>query len=253
MIAKKETDFGFTKVEYKEKQGLVNGVFESVSSKYDIMNDLMSFGLHRLWKKHFLGELKVKEGSKLLDLAAGSGDISFSYLSKADAMDVNVECVITDVNPHMLKIAEEKAIDKGLKTESINFLIVNAEEIPFEDNSFDLCTISFGIRNVTDIPKALSEIHRVLKPGGKFVCLEFSQMNSQLLQKIYDEYSFRIIPKMGKIVAGDLESYQYLVESIRKFPMAEIFRIMLEEAGFSKTSFEKLTHGVVAIHKGWKI
>lgn len=252
VVTTKKTNFGFKEVQYEEKQKLVHDVFESVANKYDIMNDLMSFGLHRLWKKHMLSLINISEGSHLLDLAAGSGDISFAFLNKATKKNKDAKCTITDINEYMLDVAKDRIVDEGVKGD-INFKIVNAENIPFPDNNFDFCTIAFGIRNVTNIPKALKEIYRTLKPGGKFICLEFSHLDNKIMQKIYDEYSFRAIPKIGKMVTGDKDSYQYLVESIRKFPSAENFKSMLEEAGFTNASFEKLTHGVVAIHTGWKI
>lgn len=251
-----KVDFGFQEVDAKDKQNLVYGVFESVASKYDIMNDFMSFGLHRLWKKTFISHMGICQGDSLLDLAAGSGDISFAFINKAREKKKNVSVTITDINENMLAVAKDRAVDSAVSTREgveIDFNIVNAEEIPYPDNSFNFCTIAFGIRNVTDKAKALKEIHRVLKPGGKFQCLEFSHLDNDLMQKIYDQYSFNVIPKMGGVITGDEASYQYLVESIRKFPSAEEFQSMMDEAGFKRTSFEKLTHGVVAIHSGWKV
>lgn len=249
---KKETDFGFKKVARKERQGMVNNVFDSVADKYDLMNDLMSFGLHRLWKVRLMEHIDISNNYSLLDLAAGSGDISFSYLKKAADQSRKASCVISDINPHMLQLAKDKAIDEGIKGNT-DFAIVNAEKIPFSDNRFNFCTIGFGIRNVTNIQKALDEIYRVLKPGGKFICLEFSDVNNKILRDIYDKYSFHIIPKLGKIITGDEDSYEYLVESIRKFPDADSFKKMIENSGFQKVNYEKLTNGVVAIHTGWKI
>ncbi len=245
-------NFGFKEVEYNQKQEMVFGVFKSVAGKYDIMNDFMSFGLHRLWKKIFLSHIPVRNEMKLLDLASGSGDIVISIAKKLKDKNFSGNLIASDINAHMLEQAKDKIIDENISG-NINFNIVNAEEIPYPDNHFDFVTISFGIRNVTNIQAALNEIYRVLKPGGKFICLEFSDVNSEIIKKIYDFYSFNIIPKIGKIIAKDEDSYQYLVESIRVFPKAEDFKKMQEIAGFENTSYEKLTFGVVAIHSGYKI
>ncbi|PIR31988.1 MAG: bifunctional demethylmenaquinone methyltransferase/2-methoxy-6-polyprenyl-1,4-benzoquinol methylase UbiE [Alphaproteobacteria bacterium CG11_big_fil_rev_8_21_14_0_20_44_7] len=239
-------NFGFKQVDEKTHRASVDGVFSSVANKYDVMNDFMSLGLHRLWKRNMINELAPRKGLKYLDVAGGSGDISFR------AWERGADVTLTDINPDMLQVAKNKAVDKGF-LERINFAVVNAEKMPFADNSFDIAGIAFGIRNVTYIDKALSEFYRVLKPGGKFVCLEFSHLNNDLLQKIYDAYSFNIIPKLGGAVANDEASYQYLVESIRKFPAAEDFAAMIESAGFAKVKFRKLNHGIVAIHSGWKV
>lgn len=246
-----KTNFGFKVVDEAIKSSLVKGVFNSVASKYDIMNDLMSGGMHRLWKKTFLNEIKPFENARLLDLAAGTGDISFSFAKLSENKGFNVSCVTSDINEEMLKQAKNRLIDENLHA-NIEFKIIDAENIPFPDNSFDFVTIAFGIRNVTNIPKALSEINRVLKPTGKFACLEFSDVENKNFKKIYDFYSFNIIPKIGEKVAGDKESYQYLVESIRLFPKAEDFKTMIEAANFKQVSFTKLTSGVVAIHRGFK-
>jgi ubiquinone/menaquinone biosynthesis methyltransferase len=246
-----KTNFGFKVVDEAIKSSLVKGVFSSVASRYDIMNDLMSGGMHRLWKKDFLNEIKPFESAKLLDLAAGTGDISFAFANLSKNKDFNVSCVTSDINEEMLKQAKNRMIDENLQAE-IEFKIIDAENIPFPENSFDYVTIAFGIRNVTNIPKALSEINRVLKPTGKFACLEFSDVGNQNFKKLYDFYSFNIIPKLGELVAGDKDSYQYLVESIRLFPKAEDFKIMIEKANFKQVSYNKLTNGVVAIHRGFK-
>lgn len=247
-----KTNFGFKVVDEALKSSMVKGVFNSVASKYDIMNDFMSAGMHRLWKKTFLNEIKPFEGARLLDLAAGTGDISFSFANLSKNKDFNVSCVTSDINEEMLKQAKNRMVDENLQAE-IDFKIIDAENIPFPDNSFDYVTIAFGIRNVTNIPKALSEINRVLKPTGKFACLEFSDVKNQHFKKIYDFYSFNIIPKLGELVAGDRDSYQYLVESIRLFPKAEDFKSMIEKANFSNVSYNKLTGGIVAIHTGFKL
>ncbi len=247
-----KVNFGFKQVEEGAKSGLVRDVFNSVASKYDIMNDLMSGGMHRLWKKEMLNELRPRTGFRLLDLAAGSGDISFGFTKSAKNNDINVSCATSDINEQMLAVAKQRYIDENVGG-NIEFHIVDAEKIPFPDNSFDYVSIAFGIRNVTNIPKALAEIFRVLKPGGKFVCLEFSNIENDLLRKAYEAYSFNIIPRVGGLVAGDKESYQYLVESIKLFPKADDFKGMITSAGFSRANFRKLTAGVVAIHTGFKI
>lgn len=248
----KKVNFGFKQVEEGAKSGLVKGVFNSVASKYDIMNDLMSGGMHRLWKKEMLNQLKPRNGFRLLDLAAGSGDISFGFAKYAKNNDIDVSCATSDINDQMLKVAKQRYVDENIGG-NIEFHIVDAENIPFPDNIFDYVSIAFGIRNVTNIPKALKEIFRVLKPGGKFVCLEFSNIDNEYLRKIYEAYSFNVIPKIGGLVAGDKDSYQYLVESIKLFPKADDFRGMITTAGFARANYKKLTAGVVAIHTGFKI
>ncbi len=248
----KKIDFGFTQVDFEEKAGKVHDVFASVADKYDIMNDAMSGGLHRVWKNHFVNMLTLSDGDKVLDLAGGTGDISFRILKRAKRLGVDVDVMVTDINEHMLEQGKQRAIDHNILSH-INWNIVNAEEIPYEDDSFDFVTIAFGIRNVTDRTKALKEIHRVLKTGGRFMCLEFSHVDNPVLGKIYDGFSFKLIPFMGKLIANDDESYRYLVESIRQFPNRTKFAHMIEDAGFKRVSYETLTQGVVAIHSGWKI
>jgi demethylmenaquinone methyltransferase/2-methoxy-6-polyprenyl-1,4-benzoquinol methylase len=239
-----KTFFGFKEVDAGLKQSLVGQVFSSVASKYDVMNDFMSFGLHRLWKKEMVEEINPRPGMKYLDVAGGSGDIGFKMF------DAGAEVTLTDINPNMLEEAKTKAVDNGKI--GINFQIENAEQLTFKDNEFDALGIAFGIRNVTNIEKALSEFYRVLKPGGKFVCLEFSDVENEHVRKVYDAYSFAVIPKIGGLVANDEASYQYLVESIRKFPPAADFERMIKAAGFTGTTYKKLTFGVVAIHTGIK-
>lgn len=238
-------NFGFKQVSEEEHKASVKGVFSSVASKYDIMNDFMSGGLHRLWKREMVRRIGLGKGQRYLDIAGGSGDIGFKV------WDQGADVTLTDINADMLQEARNKAIDTG-KLERLQFEVVDAEELPFEDESFDAVGVSFGIRNVTDIPKALSEFHRVLKPGGKFVCLEFSHIDNPVLAKLYDAYSFNVIPKVGGLVAGDEESYQYLVESIRNFHGAAEFERMIATAGFDKVTWKKLNHGVVALHVGVK-
>jgi ubiquinone/menaquinone biosynthesis methyltransferase len=248
---KSKVSFGFKEVDYSEKSSLVHNVFESVSKNYDIMNDFMSLFLHRVWKNDFVSKISLSEGCKILDLAGGTGDISFRILKNAKSKNLNIDLTLSDINKHMLSEAKKRALDENITAPK--FKVVDACNIDFPDNYFDYVTIAFGIRNVTDIPKALAEIYRVLKPGGQFLCLEFSNVDSKIMSKIYDFYSMNIIPKLGKIVANDEASYQYLVESIRKFPPADEFKKLMENADFSQAKFKKLTEGVVAIHSGWKI
>jgi ubiquinone/menaquinone biosynthesis methyltransferase len=252
VMSESKVNFGFKKVDEALKSSLVRDVFNSVANKYDLMNDLMSGGMHRWWKKEMLNEIKPMDGNSILDLAAGTGDISFAIINSLKNKDINVSCVTSDVNSEMLEIAKKRAVDENLHGK-MEFQIIDCENIPFPDNSFDFVTIAFGIRNVTNIPKALSEIYRVLKLGGKFICLEFSDVSNQHLKKIYDAYSFNIIPKIGKFIAGDEASYQYLVESIKLFPKAGDFQKLMDDASFSQTRFKKLTSGVVAIHTGFKV
>lgn len=246
------TSFGFKTVEAKEKASLVGGVFSSVASRYDIMNDVMSGGLHRQWKRDMINRLRMKDGDRLLDLAGGTGDISFRFLEKAKQRGLDVHATVTDINPDMLEQGRQRAINKNI-LQGIDWNVVDAEAIPYDDCSFDLCTMAFGIRNVTHIDKALKEIHRVLKPGGQFVCLEFSHVEQPIIKHIYDWYSFTLIPQFGKTIGGDKEAYQYLVESIRMFPKKEAFAQMLRAAGFSQVSYDTKTFGVVALHTGWRV
>lgn len=242
-----EVNFGYKKVNKGRKQSLVNQVFDSVSNKYDIMNDLMSLGLHRLWKKEFVE--RFNKGGRFLDLASGSGDIAISIMKRMNELGENFEMIITDINENMLEKANEKLASSGLKAEAI---VANAEKLPFVDNSFDYCTISFGIRNCTDIEQVLKEVFRVLKPGGVFFCLEFSKPTSLFLGKLYDIYSFKMIPFLGGVVTKNREAYEYLVESIRTFPDQEEFKFKMKKSGFLKVSYTNLSCGIVAIHKGAK-
>lgn len=243
-----KTNFGFKEVEVELKEPLVQQIFSTVAPKYDMMNDLMSMGLHRLWKDALIAELNPKNNDILLDVAGGTGDIAYKFL-KAGGKEV----VLCDLNPEMLQYGKAKILQKYPHLyPQINWVQGNAESLPFEDNIFDYYSIAFGIRNVTNIKAALAEAYRVLKPGGKFVCLELCDINSKLLKRIYDFYSFKIIPKIGKRITGSAESYQYLVESIRKFPSPPRFQLMIEETGFNKVKYRKFTFGVIALHIAYK-
>lgn len=243
-----KTFFGFKEVEKSDKAKLVGEVFSSVASKYDVMNDAMSLGIHRLWKDRMIAELNPREGSKLLDVAGGTGDIAFRFLKKAEDSSVT----ICDINPDMLGEGKKRAIDKNILN-GIEWVCGDAEKLPMEDSSFDYYTIAFGIRNVTNIENALAEAYRVLRPGGRFLCLEFSHVDNPILGKIYDVFSFKLIPQIGKVVAKDEDSYRYLVESIRKFPTQEAFAVMIKRAGFENVEYTDLSGGIVALHSGWKV
>lgn len=246
------TAFGFTPVEEASKQGMVNEVFSKVASRYDQMNDLMSGGMHRLWKDDFIAMLNPPKGDRpfaALDVAGGTGDIAFRI---ARAGGAGTKVTVADISPNMVMEGARRAEAEGLK-DRIHFTVGNAEALAFPDMSFDSYTIAFGIRNVTHIEKALSEARRVLKPGGRFLCLEFSTVDIPGLKQIYDSYSFTAIPAIGKAVTGDGQPYRYLVESIRMFPEAPRFEQMMKEAGFSRTSHRMLSGGIVAIHSGWRI
>jgi demethylmenaquinone methyltransferase / 2-methoxy-6-polyprenyl-1,4-benzoquinol methylase len=244
--------FGFRKIEETERQGLVNRVFSSVAEHYDVMNDLMSGGLHRLWKREFINTLNPPRGEqafRLLDVAGGTGDISLRY---AAASGPNATAMLCDISPEMISVGQRRVEAAGL-SHRISFTEGNAEELSFADRSFDAYTIAFGIRNVTHIDKALAEAFRVLKIGGRFLCLEFSEAQVPILDRLYDFHSFEVIPRLGQAVAGDGDSYRYLVESIRRFPTQERFAQMVRDAGFERVSYRNLTGGVAAIHSGWKL
>jgi demethylmenaquinone methyltransferase/2-methoxy-6-polyprenyl-1,4-benzoquinol methylase len=244
------THFGFQSVPLGEKQGKVNEVFRSVAGRYDLMNDLMSAGLHRFWKETLVSTLRPPRDRAFrhLDVAGGTGDVAFRIL---DAGGLKTQVTVLDINGEMLKVGQDRA---GHRYEGrIDFVEANAEELPFEPKTFDGYTVAFGIRNVPRIDQALREAHRVLKPGGRFLCLEFSKVDVPVLDRVYDAYSFNVIPRLGAMVTGDAESYQYLVESIRRFPPPAAFARMIEEAGFRRVTHRSLTAGIVAIHSGWKI
>ncbi|MGE6783404.1 bifunctional demethylmenaquinone methyltransferase/2-methoxy-6-polyprenyl-1,4-benzoquinol methylase UbiE [Ensifer adhaerens] len=246
-----ETSFGFRNVGTGEKQPLVNDVFHKVAKRYDIMNDVMSAGLHRAWKDAMIAALNPprREGYRTLDVAGGTGDIAFRII---EASDRKAHSTVLDINGSMLAVGAERAEKKKLSA-NLDFVEANAEDLPFEANSFDAYTIAFGIRNVPRIDVALKEAYRVLKRGGRLLVLEFSEVEMPLLDRFYDAWSFNAIPKFGKLITGDEAPYQYLVESIRKFPNQKDFATMIKEAGFSRVSFTNYTGGIAALHSGWKI
>lgn len=246
-----QTNFGFKKIDIADKQPLVNNIFSNVADKYDLINDLMSFGMHRLWKNEFIRQIP-NLNSNILDVASGSGDIALKLAKKAKDRGSNISLTLSDINEEMLRQAKKKSIDLNL-FQNLKFTVASAEELPFPDNSFDYYTIAFGIRNVPDINKALKEAYRVLKPMGKFICLEFSKVKESLLQDFYKFYSFNVIPKIGQIITGNKEAYDYLVESIDLFPSQDEFRIMIKEAGFEEINYKNLSGGIVAIHSAYKL
>ncbi|AWN39410.1 bifunctional demethylmenaquinone methyltransferase/2-methoxy-6-polyprenyl-1,4-benzoquinol methylase UbiE [Methylobacterium durans] len=244
------TDFGFERVALGEKQGRVDDVFRSVAKRYDLMNDLMSAGLHRAWKAQLIAMLRPPKGRSFrhLDVAGGTGDIAFRSL---EAGGPQTEVTVLDINEAMLRVGAERAGERYAGR--IDFVTGNAESLPLPDAAFDAYTIAFGIRNVPRIEAALAEARRVLKPGGRFLCLEFSKVDMPVLDRIYDAYSFHVIPRIGARVAGDAESYRYLVESIRRFPSPGAFAGMIEAAGLRHVTHRSLSGGIVAIHSGWKV
>jgi demethylmenaquinone methyltransferase/2-methoxy-6-polyprenyl-1,4-benzoquinol methylase len=246
-----ETSYGFKDVAEGEKQGLVNDVFHKVAKRYDVMNDLMSAGMHRVWKDAMVTWLNPpkRAGWSVLDVAGGTGDIAFRIV---DASGGLARATVLDINGSMLSVGQDRAEKRG-SAGNITFVEANAEELPFPDNTFDAYTIAFGIRNVPRIDVALSEAFRVLKPGGRFLCLEFSEVEMPLLDRAYEAWSFNAIPRIGQMVAGDGEPYRYLVESIRKFPSQRDFAAMITAAGFARATWRNYSGGIAALHSGWKI
>ncbi|HMF06960.1 MAG TPA: bifunctional demethylmenaquinone methyltransferase/2-methoxy-6-polyprenyl-1,4-benzoquinol methylase UbiE [Methylocella sp.] len=246
-----ETHFGFSRVPLQEKQVRVDEVFDMAAPRYDLMNDLMSGGLHRMWKDIFVSKVKPSKNTRFrhIDVAGGTGDIAFRVARTGSHL---TEVVVLDINASMLEEGRRRAAKQRFEA-SLNFAEANAEELPFQDNSFDAYSIAFGIRNVPRIGKALSEAHRVLRRGGRFLCLEFSNVNVPLFDRLYEAYSFHVIPLLGRYVAGDEKPYRYLVESIARFPDAESFCGKIAGAGFARASFTRLSGGIVAIHSGWKV
>ena len=242
------THFGYEDVAVGEKASRVRGVFDSVASKYDVMNDLMSMGVHRLWKKQAIELSGAREGWEVLDLAGGTGDLSLQF---AKIVGSKGRVVLSDINQSMLHNGRERLVNEGVLG-NVEDGQINAEQIPFPDNSFDCITISFGLRNVTDKDKALRAIYKALKPGGRLLVLEFSKPTNEKFRSVYDFYSFNILPVIGKVVANDEESYRYLAESIRMHPDQETLRGMMDEAGFNRTEYFNMTGGVVALHRGFK-
>lgn len=247
-MSDKTTDFGYKKVNVEEKAGKVAEVFHSVASNYDLMNDLMSGGIHRLWKRVTIEMSGVRPGHKVLDIAGGTGDLAAKF-SRIVGPEGTV--VLADINDSMLKVGRDRLVDRGI-TENVRFSQADAQYLPFPDNTFDVITIAFGLRNVTDKDMALRSMQRVLKPGGKLLVLEFSKPPNPLLSKIYDGYSFSVLPKLGKLFANDADSYQYLAESIRMHPDQDTLLGMMDQAGFEKTDYHNMTGGIVALHRGVK-
>jgi demethylmenaquinone methyltransferase / 2-methoxy-6-polyprenyl-1,4-benzoquinol methylase len=251
-VAAPETHFGFRHVPLEDKQGLVDDVFDRVARRYDLMNDLMSAGLHRAWKEALVTAANPPRGERpfaLLDVAGGTGDIAFRVI---DAGGGNTRATVCDVNAQMLAVGRERALERELDAH-VSFVEGNAEALPFPDRHFDAYTIAFGIRNVPRIEAALTEAYRVLKPGSRFLCLEFSTVDIPGLDALYDFYSFNVIPAIGRTVAGDADAYRYLVESIRRFPKPRAFAQQISSAGFKRVDFRLLTGGIVALHSGWRL
>jgi demethylmenaquinone methyltransferase/2-methoxy-6-polyprenyl-1,4-benzoquinol methylase len=242
-------DFGYREVSPREKTRLVGEVFSSVAGSYDLMNDLMSLGVHRLWKRHFVAIANPRPGQRALDLAGGTGDISALLAERVGEQGL---VVLSDINPAMLAVGRDRMIDRG-RIANLRTTLVDASAIPFADASFDLVTIAFGLRNVTDKPRALAEMYRVLKPGGRVAILEFSQVKAEGLRKLYDLYSFEVLPRLGRVVANDEASYRYLAESIRRHPDQATLAGMLADAGFERVDWHDLMNGMVAIHTGVRL
>ncbi|MFP8968098.1 bifunctional demethylmenaquinone methyltransferase/2-methoxy-6-polyprenyl-1,4-benzoquinol methylase UbiE [Pokkaliibacter sp. CJK22405] len=242
------THFGYEQVAVEDKVGRVAEVFHSVAGKYDLMNDLMSGGIHRLWKRHTINRSAVRKGQTILDIAGGTGDLTLKF---SQIVGPTGKVVLADINDSMLNVGRDKLTNKGA-VGNIEFVQANAECLPFPDNTFDIITIAFGLRNVTDKDKAIASMLRVLKPGGRLLVLEFSKTNNPLMSKLYDTYSFTLLPMMGQIIANDSDSYRYLAESIRMHPDQETLKGMMENAGFVRVNYDNLTQGIVALHMGIK-
>ncbi|MGR9073278.1 MAG: bifunctional demethylmenaquinone methyltransferase/2-methoxy-6-polyprenyl-1,4-benzoquinol methylase UbiE [Gammaproteobacteria bacterium] len=249
MTDENTTHFGFKRVAVDEKAGLVREVFDSVSGQYDIMNDLMSFGIHRIWKRVAVQLSNVRRGDSVLDLAGGTGDMTLLYQKRVGPEG---RIVLADINASMLRRGRDRLIDRGVVS-NVHYTQVNAEKLPFEDNTFDCVCIAFGLRNVTDKDAALRSMQRVLKPGGRVIVLEFSHPTDKITEKAYDFYSFNVLPKMGEWVAKDAESYRYLAESIRMHPKQAELKRMMENAGLERCEYFNMTQGIVAVHRGYKI
>jgi len=244
----KTTHFGFKDVPWEEKQKKVAGVFHSVAQKYDVMNDLMSLGIHRLWKRFTIEMSGVRSGNRVLDLAGGTGDLTARF---SRIVGSTGQVILSDINDSMLKVGRERLVDRGIAG-NVEYVQANAEALPFPDNYFNAITIAFGLRNVTDKDKALRSMYRVLKPGSPLLVLEFSKPD-KMLQPVYDTYSFKLLPLMGRLIANDAESYQYLAESIRMHPDQETLKGMMQDAGFERCEYFNLTGGIVALHRGYKL
>ncbi|MBF0419229.1 MAG: bifunctional demethylmenaquinone methyltransferase/2-methoxy-6-polyprenyl-1,4-benzoquinol methylase UbiE [Magnetococcales bacterium] len=242
------THFGFSEIPVHEKITRVRQVFDSVVDKYDLMNDLMSLGIHRLWKRYAIRRLRIRPGQQILDVAGGTGDLTRLMHPRLQG---NGRIVVYDLNDNMLALGRSRLMDRGV-VQGVEWIQGNAEELPFANNTFHIATIGFGIRNCTQIETAIREMVRVLKPGGEFLCLEFSKMAVTPLQPLYDAYSFKVLPELGNWVAKDRDSYQYLVESIRRFPDQQTFATLLQDNGLSGVRFHNLSGGIAAVHHGWK-
>lgn len=240
-------DFGFREVPLSDKKPLVRAVFDSVAPKYDLMNDLMSLGIHRVWKQIFISDLQPRPGHTLLDLAGGTGDISFGWLKRGGG-----KVFLTDINNAMLSVGRDRALNRGFSND-VSLVVADAEKLPLPDRCVDRVSIAFGLRNCTDKSAVLREAKRVLKPGGRFLCLEFSRVTVHALTPLYDAWSFKVLPRLGRMIAGDADSYRYLAESIRTFPDQETLSAMMRDAGLARVSVRNLSGGIAAIHAGWRL